>query len=139
MGRLQKKGFVRDEAEGKQRLKELQGEIIEDSCREQRRSPCEESRSYVQEEITVKEVEEWILSAATADLEWLFRCRGSSEQERTYKYFQLFSVKHKEGDGEYVENFFELLLADGGRQSKLVSSSHEDKRGDDGDLSRYAW
>ena len=49
----------------------------------------------VQEEISVDEVEERIPSAAV-DLEWLFHCHVCSGPERTYKYFQLVSVKYKE-------------------------------------------
>ena len=47
MNRLQEKGDIRDEAEGRQKLKELRGEMTEDVCREQRRNACEETRSYV--------------------------------------------------------------------------------------------
>ena len=48
----------------------------------------EETKSFVQEEITVEEVEEWTPSADPVDLEWLFLCHGCSGPERTYKYFQ---------------------------------------------------
>ena len=47
------------------------------------RSAFEESRFHVQEEITVDEVENWIPSDETVDLEWLFRSHGCSGPERT--------------------------------------------------------
>ena len=47
------------------------------------RSAAEESRSHVQEEITVDEVENWIPSDKTVDLAWLFRSHGCSGPERT--------------------------------------------------------
>ena len=62
--RHQKKGDVRDEVEGWRKMNE-------DICRQLRRSSSEETRSYVQEEITVEEVEEWIASAVAAGLHWL--------------------------------------------------------------------
>ena len=74
-----------------------------DICRELSRSASQETRSCVHEELIVEEVEEWIASAAVVDFEWLFRCHGCSGQERTYKYFQLFSVKCKEKDEEYLQ------------------------------------
>ena len=40
----------------------------EDMCRELRRSVSEETRSTVQEEHTVDEVEEWIPSSSAVDL-----------------------------------------------------------------------
>ena len=84
---------ITDGATRSQRLIDLQEKKKEDISRELRRSASEEARSYVQEEITAEEVEEWIPSAAAVDLEWLFRSHGYDGPERTYKYYQLFSVK----------------------------------------------
>ena len=69
---------------------------VEDS--EQIRSASEETRSYVQEENTVEDVEARILYAAAVDVEWRFRCGP----ERTKKYFQLISVQVKNEEEEYT-------------------------------------
>ena len=90
-------------AASRQRLKELQGKRNEEISR--RRSASEETRSYVQEEITVEKVEERIPSPTAADLEWLFPYHGCSGLEHTYKYFQLFSMKYREEDAEYTQRF----------------------------------
>ena len=56
MERLQERGDIRDEAEGWQKLKDLPGKINGEICRELRRSASGETRSYVQGEITVEDV-----------------------------------------------------------------------------------
>ena len=48
----------------------------ESVCRACGRSASEATKSCVQVELTVEQVEEWIPSAAAVDLEWLFRCHG---------------------------------------------------------------
>ena len=61
---LRGEGDIRDEAEGRQRLKELRGNICHELS-----SASEETTSCVQDEVTVEEVEEWIPSAAAVHLE----------------------------------------------------------------------
>ena len=80
----------------------MQEKKIKDVSLELRRSASEETKSYVQEEISVEEVEAWSPCAAAVDLEWLFRCHGSSDSERTHKFFQLFSVQYEEEDEKHT-------------------------------------
>ena len=63
------------------RLKQLQGQMKGSISRELGRSVSEETRSYLQEEITVFDVEEWTLGVAVVDLEGHLCCHGCSGPE----------------------------------------------------------